>query len=159
MPQRGIHRADRILWSAPLWGALMALSLYVGLQLRVGGLTSHMAALLALHFAGGTLAYPIAVMGLRVVAGNKRAEARFSAAFLCLGGMTIGLTAVLFAIIYRSFYAQWHGEFATWLWVYQLAFTLASALYQFAVIGVRNFLPLGLVFLVAASLWLVKTTR
>lgn len=155
----GNYSANQVLCSALLWGVLMALSLYVGLQLRIGGLTSHMAALIGLYFAGGALAYPLAVMGLRVIAGNKRAEARFSAAFLCLGGLTIVLTALLFAIVYRRFYTQWHGEFATWLWAYQLVFTFISALYQFAVIGVLNFLPLGLVFLVVTSLRLAKSTR
>lgn len=137
----------------------MALSLYVGLQLRIGAQTSHMAVLIGLYFAGGAIAYPLAVMGVGAIARNKRAEARFSAAFLCLGGLTIGFTALLFAIAFRSFYAQWHGDFATGPWAYQLAFTLASALYQFAVIGVLNFLPIGLVFLVAASLRLAKSTR
>ena len=137
----------------------MALSLYVRLQIAIAGITFHLPVLMLLYFAGGTLAFPIAVFCMRLLSANKRTEARFSAAFLCLGGMTVALTAIIFAIIYRSFYAQWHGEFLTWLWAYQLFFTLASAIYQFAVIGVRNFLPLGLIFLCAASLRLAKTTR
>ncbi|MEX3009406.1 hypothetical protein [Hoeflea sp. TYP-13] len=155
----GILSARWFLFGAPLWGAVMALSVYAGLQISIGGLTSHMTALLALYFAGGTLAFPIALVIIGFLTRKRRAEARFSIAFICLGGLTVAVTAGLFAIIYRSFYAQWHGEFATVLWAYQLAFTLASALYQFAVIGVRNFMPLGLVFLVAASYRLAKTTR
>lgn len=147
-----------MLW-APLWGALMTLSLYASLQLSVAGLTFHLPALAVLFFAGGTLAFPLAVLAMRFLAAGKPAETRFAAALLCLGGLTVVLTALIFAIVYRNFYAQWHGEVFTRIWAAQLVVTIAAALYQFAVIGLRAYLPLGLVFLVAASLWLAKTTR
>ena len=137
----------------------MALSLYVSLQLSVAGLTAHLWSLILLYFAGGTLAFPLAEFGMRFLAAGKPAEARFSAAFLCLSVITAAVTALLFAIVYRSFFTHWHGEMFTWPWIQQLGVTIASALYQFAVIGVRGYLPLGLVFLVAASLWLAKTMR
>ncbi|WP_245409889.1 hypothetical protein [Pararhizobium haloflavum] len=138
---------------APLWGIAMALSLALSLQLRVEGLTSHRPALLLLYFCGGAFAWPPAIFLMRFLGTARRFEVRFAAAFLCLSVLTIGVTAGLFAIVYRNFYAEWHGDPFTVLWFFQLAFTSASAIYQFAVIGLGHLLPLGFVFLVAASCW------
>lgn len=42
--------------------------------------------------------------------------------------------------------------FGTVIWFFQFAFTSASAVYQFAVLGVRHYLPFGLILLIAASI-------
>ncbi|WP_136656941.1 hypothetical protein [Nitratireductor sp. XY-223] len=137
----------------------MALSLFGGLELSIGGLTANRNALLLLYFAGGTVAFTPAVWMAFLLAGRRPGETRFAAIFLCLGVLTVAVTAGLYAVTYWIFFASWHGEFLTTLWLYQLALTLASALYQFAVIGLRNYLPLGPVLVAAASFWLVKSMR
>ena len=45
------------------------------------------------------------------------------------------------------------------VWAFQFVFTSISAVYQFLVIGLRLFLPLGLVCLVASSYHLAKRMR
>jgi hypothetical protein len=60
---------------------------------------------------------------------------------------------------YRSFYSRWHAPFGSVIWMFQFVFTGASAVYQFAVLGSRLFMPLGLLFLVATSLYLAKRMR
>lgn len=142
-----------------MWGAAMALSLYGGLELSIERLTANRNALISLYFAGGLIAFAPAVRTARLIAGKRPPEARFSAAFLCLGIATIAVTAGLYAVIYRLFFAQWVGEFPSTFWAYQFAFTFATGLYQFAVIGLRNYFPLGPLVLVAASLWLAKSMR
>jgi hypothetical protein len=102
------------------------------------------------------LAWPLALATFRFVAFGRSREAAFAAAFICLTVFTIGATSLMFAIIYRNFYAQWHGDPFTRLWVIQLVFTTAAALYQFAVQGLRLYLPLGVIFLFGAS-WLLAT--
>ena len=99
-------------------------------------------------FCGAALAWPLSLVSFRFIAYRRPREAAFAAAFLCLSLFTLGVTAVLFAIIYRNFYAQWHGDPFTRLWLLQLVFTSAAAIYQFAVAGVRLYLPLGVAFLV-----------
>lgn len=141
------------------WGAAMALSAAFALEWRIGSQTSHWSMLILVYFLGGAIAWPFALYAMRVAAIRRRAEVRFAAAFLALTLGTIGFTAVIFAIIYRNFYAEWHGEFFSRLWFVQLAFTSATAIYQFAVIGLRLYLPLGLVMLFAASLWQARTMR
>lgn len=142
-----------------MWGAAMALSLFGGLELSIGGLTASRNALISLYFAGGLIAFAPAAWTARLIAGKRPAEARFAAGFLCLGIATIAVTAGLCAVVYKIFSVQWHGDFLTTFWIYEFAATAASALYQFAVIGLRNYFPLGPILLVAASLWLARSMR
>jgi hypothetical protein len=151
----------RIGWRETLlgaigWGAAMALSAQASLWLSNAALTSHYWSLTALIFAGAALAWPLSLSAFRFLAFGRGREPAFAAALLCLIVFTIGVTAVLFAIIYRNFYAQWHGDPFTKLWLVQLAFTSASALYQFAVIGLRLYLPLGMALLFAAAFLLAR---
>ncbi|MGX7872558.1 hypothetical protein ACVDG5_006595 [Mesorhizobium sp. ORM6] len=44
-------------------------------------------------------------------------------------------------------------------WGFQLAFTMAVALYQLMVLGIRLYFPLGLIALFAASLWFARQRR
>ncbi|OCW58781.1 hypothetical protein AWJ14_00375 [Hoeflea olei] len=141
------------------WGAAMSLSAQLALWLSMAALTSHYWSLSALVFAGAALAWPPSLALIRFLAFGRSRETAFAAAFLCLSVLTIGITAAIFAIIYRNFYAQWHGEPFTKLWLLQLAFTTASALYQFAVLGLRLYLPLGLAFLFGASWLLARSHR
>lgn len=154
-------RAARIGWREAIsgalgWGAAMAISAQVSLWLSIAALTSHYWHLTTLVFFGAACAWPLSLALFRFIAFRRPREAAFAAAFLCLTIVTIGLTSVLFAVIYRSFYAQWHGDPFTKLWLFQLVFTLAGALYQFAVQGVRLYLPLGMLFLFAGSYWLAQ---
>lgn len=154
--------AARIGWreavrGAALWGAAMALSAQASIWLSTAAQTAHYWSLTALVFSGAALAWPVSLAAFRFIAFGRARQAAFAAAFLCLSILTIGATAVLFAVIYRNFYAQWHGDPFTKLWVIQLVFTTASALYQFAVMGLRLYIPLGMAFLLAASLWLARS--
>tara|TARA_R110000751_G_scaffold146094_7_gene249800 strand:- start:30037 stop:30567 length:531 start_codon:yes stop_codon:yes gene_type:complete len=148
-----------LISGALFWGCAMALSLYAGLEVMMGGFTSHRTALIALYFAGGTIAFPMALYTARFLGLRRPAEVRFASAFVCLIVATIAFTSGLYAIIYWNFYASWAGDFLSIAWAYQLAFTTASALFQFAVIGLRYFLPVGLVCLIATSFWIAKRMR
>lgn len=157
-------RAARISWrdaffGAVGWGAAMALSAQAALWLSKAAMTHHYWTLTALLFVGGALAWPLSLSSFRFISHGRAREAAFAAAFLCLTVFTIGVTAVIFAFIYRTFYAQWHGEPFTKLWIFQLAFTAAAALYQFAVLGLRLYLPLGFVFLFTVSVMLARSHR
>jgi hypothetical protein len=143
-----------VLLGAPVWGLVMALSALVALYLRNGAETSHLSSILLLFFLGGLISWPFALMLGRFGAIGRGRETRFAAFFLCLTIGTIAATAFLFALDYRAFYARWHAPFGTRIWAYQFTFTSASAVYQFAVMGVRLYLPLGFAALGLTSLWL-----
>lgn len=141
------------------WGLLMAACALVSLLLHERWQTFHLAKLLALYFCGGVAAWPIVLPLARWLTRRHAAETRFAAHFVLLGVGTIAMTAFLFAMQYRLFYAQWHQPFGTRIWVYQFVFTSAGAVYQFAVMGLSLYLPVGLPLLAGASLWLAKTMR
>ena len=144
---------------APVWGFLMMLSALAGLYLRHRLETFHLEALLLLYFAGGFFAWPFCLTLGRLLAQRHRIEGRIAAFFLSLSAGTILMTAFLFAMQYRLFYAQWHAPPATFIWAFQFVYTSASAVYQFSIMGLTLFLPLGLLVLIAASLALARRMR
>ncbi|MFB2553238.1 hypothetical protein [Ensifer soli] len=155
--------ARLLLAGAPLWGMAMALSASASITLRIGA-TGRLPEVMQLYFIGGTLAWPFALVAARFLAAARPRTARFCAFLLALVAATLAMTAFLFAMDYRLFYAQWHQPFGTRIWAYQFVFTSAAAVYQFVVIGVRLYLPIGAAVLVATSLWLsardpVETAR
>lgn len=144
---------------ALLWGLQMLLSALASLYLRNHLQTSHLLELAAVYFAGGFLAWPFVLPIARFFAHGRRAETRFAAFFVMLTAGTILMTAFLFAMDYRIFYSRWHAPFLSRIWMFQFVFTGASAVYQFFVLGLGLFLPLGLVCLVLTSLFLAKRMR
>lgn len=151
-----LPNAREILVGGPVWGAMMALSSLLALYLRNGAQTYHIGSILILFFCGGVIAWPCALFLGRFGAIGRGSETRFAAFFLCLTVCTITATAFLFAMDYRLFYAQWHQPFGTRIWMYQFVFTSAAAVYQFVVMGIRLYLPVGFAALALASLWLAR---
>ncbi|KAA1178913.1 hypothetical protein FP026_19460 [Rhizobium tropici] len=148
-----------VLGGALCWGAAMAASALVALYWRNGLLTSHLPALALVYFFGGTLAWPILVPLTRRVIRNRPTSARFAAFFLALSIGTAAMTAFLFAMDYRWFYSRWHAPFGSLIWTFQFLYTGASAVYQFAILGLPLFLPFGLLCLIAVSAYLARRTR
>ncbi|WEX87004.1 hypothetical protein PZN02_003343 [Sinorhizobium garamanticum] len=154
---RSLPKPHEVLIGAPSWAGAMATSAWLALWLRGDEAAFHIRDILLLYALGGLLAWPISLFAARFAAQERVAETRFSAFFLCLIAGTVGTTACLFAFDYRIFYAQWHAATGTRIWLFQFLFTSLAALYQFLVLGVRLYLPLGLAVLVAASLWLARS--
>lgn len=148
-----------ILAGGPLWGILMALSAATSLYAQDRLWLSADLDILGLYFVGGLIGWVLALPFARFCAAGRRPETRFAAWLLWLAIGTIGVTAGLFALQYRSFYSQWHAPFLSRIWVYQLVFTSASAVYQFAVIGLRLFMPLGFMLLIATSAIMARRMR
>jgi hypothetical protein len=141
------------------WALVMAASAVIGVW-RDGWATEAKFVTIALLFgAGAALAFPVGLTLARLVTAGESAERSFAACFLGLSLSTIGVTAMIFAFDYRSYYATWHEEMFTITWMFQFIFTSAGALVQFAVLGVRLFFPLGFVALFVASLWFARSTR
>lgn len=138
------------------WGLLMAACAFVSLVMHGRWQTFHLEKLLAIYFAGGLAAWPIVLPVARFLTRRRTVETRFAAHFALLSLGTIAITAFLFAMDYRLFYAQWHQPFGTRIWLYQFVFTLLGAAYQFVVMGLGLYLPVGLPILAGASLWLAR---
>lgn len=154
---RAFPSARELLFGTPAWGLVMIVSAWTALWLRESGLTFHLVELLVMYGLGGMLAWPLAVFLARFATLGRPAETRFAAYLLCLSLGTIAFTALMFALDYRVFYARWHAHTGTRTWFYQFAFTSLVAFYQFLVLGVRLYLPVGGAALLAASLWLARS--
>ena len=147
-----VPSARAALVGAILWGLAMTLSAQLAIRLD----TWHLLALSLLFFAGGAIAWPLALFAIRFCSYRRNSEVWFAASVLFLSCGTVAVTAALFALQYRIYYAQWHGGFLTKLWVIQFVYTSAAAVYQFAVMGVRLYLPLGAVVLFGTALMIAR---
>lgn len=140
-----------ILLQSLLWGIAMTLSAGFSLWLSNGLITSHLSIILLMSFATSIVGYLLAMLAVRTFVKRNRFETRFAGYFSFLIVMTIGCNAIFFCIHYWLFYTQWHAPFLSKTWAWQFIFTNVGALYQFAVLGLLLYLPLGLIFLTITS--------
>ncbi|MDX8511311.1 hypothetical protein RFM70_05375 [Mesorhizobium sp. VK23E] len=112
-----------------------------------------------LYFIGGALAFPVGLTLARLVSRGRHWQTALAAAFVCLLAITLAFTGGLFALQYRSYYAEWHAPAFTLTWAFELVFTALTALYQFVVLGVRLYFPLGFLALAVASIWFARQRR
>lgn len=112
-----------------------------------------------LFAAGGALAFPVGLFAARLVSLGRHWEVALAAAFVCLLAATVAITGGLFALQYRSYYSEWHSPAFSLTWAFQFVFTMLTALYQFVVLGVRLYFPLGFIALAIASIWFARQQR
>ncbi len=121
--------------------------------------TSNGAAIAAVYFAGGLFAWPFALFFARLVALHSGTVPRHLAAFASLLGCTLAMTAFIFSQQFRSVFAHTHQPITTITGIFQFTETSASGVYQFLVVGIRLYFPLGILALILASLWLARRMR
>jgi hypothetical protein len=109
--------------------------------------------------AGSAVAVQLAYACARLIASNGGRETRFAAAFLCFTAVTIAITAAVYALDYRQYYAHWHASAFSFTWLLQFVFTTLGALFQFSVTGVRLYFPVGFFALLAVSFWFARHRR
>ncbi|WP_292491562.1 hypothetical protein [Mesorhizobium sp.] len=140
-----------------MWSFAMAASAFLNLHdWETPGKVRFVVLLYAL---GGALAFPVGLTLAGLVSRGRHWETALAAAFVCLLGATLAFTGGLFALQYRSYYAEWHAPAFTLTWAFEFVFTVLTALYQFVVLGVRLYFPLGFAALVAASVWFARLRR
>ena len=147
------------LLGALLWAATMGASAFVNLLLDSWVTPDKIRTVSLLFAGGGAVAFPVGLFAARLVSLGRGREVAFAATMVCLAAATIGLTTGLYALQYRSYYAEWHAPVFTLTWGFQLVFTMAVASYQFVVLGIRLYFPLGFIALFAASLWFARQQR
>jgi hypothetical protein len=148
--------AGAIAWS---FAAGLIAALHLAQTGRFDGF--NLSAILTVYAAGGALSWLMSVVCLALLRPLLVGSpiTLVLVAFLGLGLATITVTAGLFALDYRAFYARWHADAFSRDWFLQQAFTTASAVYQFLVIGLRMYLPYGPLVLAGATALLLRTTR
>lgn len=147
-----LRTALRLLAGSLAWALAIGASCALSLRLRDWRSADAQVIVILLFGLGALVAYAPATIIARQL-GGRRVETRFAATMVVLGSVTIGLTAVLFALWYRLYYAQWHEPAFTIGWMFQYVFTMAAACYHFLVLGLRMYLPIGLPALLVFSLF------
>jgi hypothetical protein len=147
LPRLRVAISGSLLWAAAMSGGACA-----GLLARGWQTPGNIGIVTALYALGAAIAFAPALTVAGIV-GGRRPGARFCAAMLALTLGTIVATALIFAVQYRIYYAQWHGEAFSKLWVIQMAFTVGGAIGQFAISGVRLYFPVGFVAAILVSAW------
>ncbi len=146
--------AGSLFWAAAMGGSAM-----IGLALGNWATVPSIREVALLFALGGVISFWPALFLSRLIATGRGGETAFASAFVVFSATTIGLTAAVYALLYRSYYAQWHEEAFSLVWIIQFIFTVLAALYQFAVLGLRLYFPLGLIALFAVSLWIARSPR
>ena len=157
--RRAVPSTVAALLGALLWAVAMGASALTGLWLDNWETPEKIRFVVLLYAMGAALAFPVGLFAARLISLDRQAEVAFAAAFICLLATTLAFTGGLFALQYRSYYAEWHAEAFTVLWAFELVFTSLTALYQFVVLGVRLYFPLGFIALAVASVWFAHQQR
>jgi len=137
----------------------MGASAFLVLAFESWATTQKIHAVAALFVIGGAAAFPMGFVLARFLSHRRNPETAFAVAFLSLAVATIGVTGGLFALEYRIYYAEWHAETFSRIWFLQFAHTVAAALYQFAVLGLRLFVPVAFIALLVASFLFARRAR
>ena len=146
-------------FGALLWGVMMGASALINLLLDDWETPDKIRFVTLLYGAGGALAFPVGLFLARLFSRDRHWEVALAAAFVSLLAATLAFTGALFALQYRSYYAEWHAPAFTLTWAFEYVFTMLTALYQFVVLGIRLYFPLGFIALTAASIWFARQRR
>ena len=142
-----------------MWGVMMGASALINLLLDDWETPGKIRFVTLLYAAGGALAFPVGLFLARLFSRDRHWEVALAAAFVSLLAATLAFTGALFALQYRSYYAEWHAPAFTLTWAFEFVFTMLTALYQFVVLGIRLYFPLGFMALTAASVWFARRRR
>jgi hypothetical protein len=137
------------------WALAMAASAALAGVLKSRAFSGNLETVIAIFGIGGLAGFAPALAAYRLFGGRKARGQRFSLMFLALAAATIICTSLAYTLVYRTYYAQWHDDFPSLHWFEEQFFTTASSTYQFAVLGLRSYLPLGIIALFLTS-WVMS---
>jgi hypothetical protein len=151
--RRALPSPGVALGGAVLWGLAMGTSALFNLLLANWETPTKVRVVLLLFAAGGTLAFPTGIFASGLFSQGRSTEVASAAAFVSLLVATIGFTGGIYAIGYHPYYFELQPSAPVIAWTVQFAYETASALYQFTVLGIRLYFPIGFVALILVRLW------
>lgn len=146
------------LWGTLLWSACNGQNATTALWLR-GWRDLQLAEIGLLFAAGGLLAFAPSLWIGNFLGILKRREKVPTAVFLCLCTAMLAVTSLLFALQYREYDARWHAPTPSKLWLIEFISTIASALYEFAALGLPLFFPMSFAGLFLAAFSAARRLR
>ena len=122
----------------------VAANCYLALSLRFDLIKDQILAILSIYALGAFSAFTLTLIVAKLFGSYFASLPRwlvFGLILFTLTTLTIFITAGYFALEYRRFYAAWHAPVFSKVWFFEQAFTTLGAYYQFAVLGLRLYLP------------------
>lgn len=147
------------LAGAIAWALLMSASAALALHLRDWYRLMQEVELIAIFFAGGFLAWPLARFASCLAAPSPAGTRRIAADILATAALTVAVTAFLFVLDFRWHYAHWHADFPSLHWFLVFFFTLLTVSYQFLVLGLALFVPAFVTAFPAYLAWAMFQAR
>lgn len=131
----------------------MAMSAWLGIAERGIQNAGHGLGIISLFALGGALAYPPGLLVARFLSGNQHGERAFAAMLLSFGVCTAGITGLCYVVIHSVRHVDWQPGGSAEIWAFRIAFTILGALYEFAALGMRMYVPIGLAALFIVAAW------
>jgi hypothetical protein len=147
------------LAGAIAWALIMSASAGFALHLRDWYRPMQALELIAIFFAGGFLAWPLARFATCLAVPTPTGTRRIAANILGTSALTFAVTAFLFVLDFRWHYAHWHADFPSIHWFVIFFLTLLNVTYQFLVLGLALFLPAFLIAFPAYLAWAMFQAR
>jgi magnesium-transporting ATPase (P-type) len=141
-----------LVWSGTISACVAMLTLGRG-----EALSGRSVAVIAVFFVGSFLGAWMSWGIARLLTWRRRRRsARFAAMVVCLSVLTASLTAFLFFLQLRGYYASSHTHELSVRMLWEQVFTGATTAYIFGVMGARVLLPFMLLPLFAASWYFAR---
>lgn len=141
------------------WALAMSASAIISIYLRHWYRPLPSFELVAIFFAGGLVAWPLARFASRLIAPPPFGSRRMAADILGTSALTLAVTAFFFVLHFRWHSAHHHAEFLSVPWIITVVFTFLSVTYQFLVLGLGLFLPALVVMVPAYLFWVMFAAR
>lgn len=148
-----------VLFGSFAWGIVMAASAALSFWIDNGLLLANPLGLIAVYFYGGSLAFAPGLWLAVLLSGRSGAGSRFVCATVVILLATHTMTAGIFALQYRVFYAHWHAAFPSIVWFFQLGFTSAGAVFTFTVSSLHYYWPFSCLAFAGFGLWFALRGR
>ena len=141
------------------WGLAMSDAAYLALGRITGWLDPHLPTILVIYFLGGLVAFVPSLVAAGALAAGRRAEVRFSAAFVTLAIGTLAATGFVYGIQYMRHDIDWTGFPGPGFPFMDIPKSMIGAQVYYLVLGARLLAPEGLLPLLIASVWLARRLR
>ena len=137
---------------AALWCAIISIGVAYNLSAQ-GWIVDDNFVFALLPFATASLIAGFLTLWFAQAFTNEKPPlAQFAFFFAALCILTVGITALIFAIHFRLSFPQWSAPLFSFKWLERTFFTMMSASYLFSVVGFRLLMPWGLVALSVVSI-------
>lgn len=129
------------------WSASVIASVYLDLRGSGWAEGPHLTSILLPFGLGSFVGSAWGIWAADAWGARRPATTRFCLFFVLVAAATLLMTALLFYLPYRAYFAQWHADFLSVPWAFQVLFTGLSTAYLFLTTGLNPLVPWPIILL------------